>query len=254
MAETQKAGELSGRAAIVTGSARNIGRAIALDLAAGGASVLINARRSREAAEAVAAEIEGQGGRSAVYMADVTIPDQASAMVEAAVAAFGRLDFLVNNVSERGECKLADMSFELWQTVLAGTLNSAFLCTRAALPHLMKSGAAAVVNMGGVASHAGFPERAHVAAAKAGLGGMTGALAPELAPHDITVNCVVPALINTDRSDGTIPPHYARRPVPMNRPGEPHEVAAMVRFLCGPGARFISGQSLHVNGAWHVTI
>ncbi len=246
--------ELAGRAAVVTGSARNIGRAIALDLAAGGAAVMINARASKTEAEEVAAEIKSRGGEAAVFMADVTVPEQAEALVKAAVEAFGRLDFLVNNVSARGESRLSDMPFELWQSVIASTLNAAFLCSRAALPHLTASGEAAIVNIGGVASHAGFPERAHVAAAKAGLCGMTGALAPELAGDGITVNCVVPALINTDRSGGTIPPHYARRPIPMNRPGEPEEVAALVRFLCGPGARFISGQTMHVNGAWHVTI
>ncbi len=251
---TDKADELAGRAAIVTGSSRNIGRAIALDLAAGGAAVLINARNSKTDADAVAGEITSRGGKAEVFMADVTVPEQAAAMVDAAVAAFGRLDFLVNNVSQRGQSPLSDMTFDLWRSVIASTLDAAFLCTKAALPHLTASGAAAVVNIGGIASHAGFPERAHVAAAKAGLCGMTGALAPELAPHGITVNCVVPALINTDRDGGEIPPHYARRPIPMNRAGEPEEVAALARFLCGPGARFISGQSMHVNGAWHVTI
>ena len=245
--------ELAGRAAVVTGSARNIGRAIALDLAAAGAGVLINARRSRAEAEEVVGEIAASGGRAALCMADVTVAEEAAAMVEHAVSAFGRLDILVNNVAERGECPFAEMTYELWHAVLASTLDSAFHCTKAALPHLMASGAAAVVNIGGVASHAGFTERAHVAAAKAGICGLTGALAPELAPHGITVNCVVPALIDTDRQGGRIPPHYARRPVPMGRPGKPGEVAALVRFLCGPGARFISGQTMHVNGAWYVT-
>ena len=246
--------ELDGRAAVVTGSARNIGRAIALDLAAGGAAVMINARRSEDAAKDVVAQIRARGGRASHVMADVTVPDQAEALIAAAAAEFGRLDILVNNVSERGQCAFAEMSYDLWRQVVASTLDAAFLCTHAALPHLIDSGSAAVVNIGGVASHAGFPERAHVAAAKAGLCGMTGSLAPELAPHGITVNCVVPALINTDRGGAEIPPHYARRPIPMARPGEPEEVASMVRFLCGPGARFISGQTMHVNGAWHVTI
>ncbi len=232
---TERGGELAGRAAIVTGSARNIGRAIALDLAAAGAAVLINARQSKADAEAVAGEINGRGGSAIVHLADVTVPEPAAAMVDAAVSAFGRLDILVNNVSERGECPLSEMSFELWRSVLASTLDAAFLCTRAALPHLENSGAGTIVNIGGVASHAGFPQRAHVAAAKAGLCGMTGALATELAPHGITVNCVVPALIDTDRGGAAIPPHYATRPVPMGRAGKPEEVAALVRFLCGPG-------------------
>jgi 3-oxoacyl-[acyl-carrier protein] reductase len=174
--------------------------------------------------------------------------------VGAAIEAFGRLDFLVNNVSMRGECAFGDMSFELWHQVLAGTLDAAFLCTRAALPHLAQSGAAAVVNIGGAASHAGMAERAHVAAAKAGLCGMTGALAVEFAAQDITVNCVVPSMINTVRGGKAEPPHFAKRPAPMGRMGESHEVASLVRFLCGPGARYISGQSIHANGAWYVTI
>lgn len=246
--------ELDGRVAIVTGSAKNIGRAIALALAEGGADVVINARSSREAAEDAAAEAETRGVRAAIFMGDVSTPDGAAGLAECAISEFGRIDYLVNNVSERGEVPFEDLSFERWHEVLASTLDSAFLCTKAALPHLKASGAAAVVNIGGVASHAGFPERAHVAAAKAGLCGMTGSLAPELAPHGITVNTVVPALINTRRDGGPIPPLYATRPVPMNRTGEPEEVASMVRYLCGPGARFVSGQSIHVNGAWYVTV
>lgn len=246
--------ELANRAAVVTGSARNIGRAIALSLAAGGADVLINARTSHAEAEATAREAEALGVRAAGFMGDVTQPETATAMIEAAAAAFGRLDFVVNNVSERGEVPFEDLTLARFHEVLASTLDSAFLVTQAALPHLKASGAAAVVNIGGVASHAGFPERAHVAAAKAGLCGMTGSLAPELAPHGITVNTVIPALINTKRDGGPIPPLYATRPVPMGRTGEPGEVAAMVRYLCGPGARFVSGQSLHVNGGWYVTV
>lgn len=246
--------ELAGRVAVVTGSARNIGRAIALDLAAGGAMIVVNARSSREDAEATVCAIEEAGGRAAFHLADVTIPDRAEALIEAAVGAFGRLDFLVNNVSERGETPLREMTFEHWKHVLAATLDAAFLCTRAALPHLEKSGAGAIVNIGGVASHAGMAGRAHVAAAKAGLCGMTGALAVELAPKNITVNTVVPALIDTDRRGGHIPPFYAQRPVPMGRTGRPEEIASVVRFLCGPGARFISGQSIHANGAWYVTV
>ncbi len=251
---TESGRELEGRAAIVTGSARNIGRAIALDLAAGGASVLINAKESRDAAEETAAEVEKAGGRAVVHMADVTDPDQVDAMVAMAAGAFGRIDFLVNNVSMRSECPVGEMPFELWRRVLASTLDAAFLCTRATLPYLERAGGAAIVNIGGAASHAGMAERAHVAAAKAGLCGMTGALAVELGPKDITVNCVVPSMIHTDRQGQAEPPHFAKRPAPMGRMGETHEIASVVRFLCGPGARYISGQSIHANGAWYVTV
>jgi 3-oxoacyl-[acyl-carrier protein] reductase len=254
MAEQDSAGELAGLTAIVTGSARNIGRAIALDLAEGGAAVLINARRSRAEAEAVAEEIRSRGGRAIVHIGDVTVPGDVEAMVDAAVTAFGGVDILVNNVSQRSECPLADMSLELWHSVLASTLDAAFLCSKAVLPYITRSGRGSIVNIGGVASHAGFTDRAHVAAAKAGLCGMTGALAVELAPAKVTVNCVVPALIDTDRRGGLVPPHYAKRPVPMGRPGEPEEIASLVRFLAGPGARFVSGQSIHANGAWYVTV
>lgn len=149
--------ELANRAAVITGSARNIGRAIALALAAGGADVLINARTSRAEAEATARDAEALGVLAAVYMGDVTQPDSAAAMIEAAVAAFGRLDFVVNNVSERGEVSFEDLTLARFHEVLSSTLDSAFLVTQAALPHLKGSGAAAVVNIGGVASHAGFP-------------------------------------------------------------------------------------------------
>jgi 3-oxoacyl-[acyl-carrier protein] reductase len=246
--------ELAGKAAVVTGSARNIGRAIALDLAAGGANVLINALTSKDAAEQTAKDVEALGVKATVFMGDVTQEATAAAMIDAAVAAFGRLDIMVNNISERGEVPLGEMSFDLWHKVLAGTLDSAFLCSRAALPHLEASGEASIVNIGGVASHAGMAGRAHVAAAKAGLCGMTGALAVELAPKGITVNTVVPALIDTDRQGGHIPPFYAQRNVPMGRTGKPEEIASVVRFLSGPGARFISGQSIHANGAWYVTV
>ncbi len=251
---TETADELRGRTAVVTGSARNIGRAIALALAEAGANVAINARNSKAEAEETARDVEARGGRAIVHLSDVSTPDGAASLIAAAENAFGGLDILVNNVSERGEVPFEDLSFERWHEVMASTLDSAFLCTKAALPALKASGMGSVVNIGGVASHAGFPERAHVAAAKAGLCGMAGSLATELAPHGITVNTVVPALINTKRDGGPIPPLYATRPVPMGRTGEPDEVASVVRFLCGRGGRFVSGQSIHVNGAWYVTV
>lgn len=244
------AGELAGKVALVTGGARNIGRAIACALAAGGAAVMVNARTSRAEAEATADMIRAAGGRAALHLADVTDAGAVAAMVKATVGEFGRLDILVNNAAIRAETPFAELRFEDWRRVLATVLDGAFLCTQACLPHLTRAGSGAIVNIGGMTAHAGAQGRAHVVTAKAGLAGMTRALAHDLAPLGITVNCVVPGTIETIRGLPGAPERPAhRQALPLlGRRGEPEEVAAAVRFLCGPGARYITGQSLHVNG------
>ncbi len=242
--------ELAGAAAIVTGSARNIGRSIALTLAEAGAAVVINARHSEDLARGVVGEIEAAGGRALVHMADVTVPEQAQGLVEAAVAAFGALDILVNNVAKRIAKPITETSFEEYREVIASTLDATFLTTSAAAPH---GGRGAIVNIGGVSGHAGVANRAAVAAGKAGLAGMTGSLAIELAADQITVNCVSPGYIDTHRG-GHVPTHFAEKPVPMGRMGRVEEVADMVRFLAGPSGRYVTGQTIHVAGGWHVAI
>jgi 3-oxoacyl-[acyl-carrier protein] reductase len=246
--------ELSGRVAIVTGGARNIGRSICLALAAGGAAVLVNARSSREEAEQTVALVNAAGGRARLLIADVTDARAVAAMVEAAAGEFGRLDILVNNAAVRAEVPFAEMKFEDWRLVLATILDGAFLCTQACLPHLVRAGGGSVVNIGGVTAHKGAAGRAHVVTAKAGLAGMTRALALDFAPHGITVNCVVPGTIETIRGLPGAPERPAHRQTlpPLGRRGEPDEVAGTVRFLCGPGARYITGQSLHVNGGGYM--
>lgn len=246
--------ELAGKVALVTGGARNIGRAISLALAAGGAAVLVNARSSRDEAEQTAALIKSAGGRAATHFADVTDARAVAAMVEAALVEFGRLDMLVNNAAVRAEIPFAQMKLEEWRRVVATVLDGAFLCTQACLPHMARAGGAAVVNIGGLTAHTGAVGRAHVVAAKAGLAGLTRALALELAPHDITVNSVVPGTIETMRGLPGAPERPAHRQglPPLGRRGEPDEVAGTVRFLCGPGARYITGQSLHVNGGGYM--
>ena len=242
--------ELAGKVALVTGGARNIGRAICVALAAGGASVVVNARGSKDDAEKTAALIREAGGRALVLLADITDPGAAAAMADATVKEFGRLDILVNNAAIRKETAFADMKLEEWRQVLAVTLDGAFLCTQACLPHLVKAGSGAVVNIGGMTGHKGARGRAHVVAAKAGLAGLTRALAMDLAPQNITVNCVVPGTIETVRGLPGAPERPAHRQElpPIGRRGEPEEIAAAVRFLAGPGARYITGQTLHANG------
>jgi 3-oxoacyl-[acyl-carrier protein] reductase len=242
--------ELAGKVALVTGGARNIGRAIACALAGGGAAVMVNARTSREEAEETVESIRAAGGRAARHFADVTDQSAVAHMVAATLKEFGRLDFLVNNAAIRAEIPFEEMQYDEWRRVLATVLDGAFLCTQACLPHFAGGGAGAVVNIGGMTAHVGAKGRAHVVTAKAGLVGLTRALAHDLAARNVTVNCVVPGTIETVRGLPGAPPRPAHRqalPV-LGRRGEPAEVAAAVRFLCGPGARYITGQTMHVNG------
>ena len=248
------ASELAGKVVLVTGGARNIGRAIARALAAGGAAVMVNANTSREDAAETVAQISAAGGRAVLHIADISDADAVAAMVQAVVAKFGRLDCLVNNAAIRAETPFAGMALAEWRRVLSTILDGAFLCAQACLPHMQRAGGGSIVNIGGMTAHTGAAGRAHVVTAKAGLAGMTRALALELAPHGITVNSVVPGTIETVRGLPGAPERPAHRQAlpPVGRRGEPAEVADAVRFLCGPGARYITGQSLHINGGGYM--
>ena len=237
---------LQGHVAIVTGSARNIGRAIAHALAEAGAAVVVNARSSAAEAEAVVQEIRNRGGQAVAKIADVGQPEQAASLIDAAVQAFGRLDILVNNAAVRREIDFEQLDYEEWRSIIATILDGAYLCSRAAAPYLSARGGS-IVNIGGLSSFTGAARRAHVIAAKAGLVGLTRALAHDLAPHHITVNCVAPGLIDTARR-GPEPAHHAKHATLAGRRGTPEEIAAVVRFLCGPEARYVTGQTLHANG------
>ena len=242
-------GELDGRVAIVTGGGRNIGRAIALALAEGGAAVVVNGRQNREAVDGVVREIEARGGAALAALADVADEAAVERMAAAAAERFGRIDILVNNAAGRPERRLEDLTLADWRGVLATILDGAFLTVKAALPHLKASGAGAVINIGGVSGHVGAKHRAHVVTGKAGLIGLTKALAHELAEHNVTANCVVPGLIATARDPAAqLPHHHSVSRTLTGRLGLPEEIAAAVRFLAGPQARYITGQTLHVNG------
>ncbi len=241
--------DLAGRVAIVTGASRNIGRAIALTLAEAGAAVTVNTRSDRAAADAVVAEIEAKGGKALAAIADVTDEAAVERMVAATVERFGRIDILVNSAAGRPEKKLDEMTLEDWRGVLAVILDGAFLTVKACLPHLKQSGAGAIVNIGGVSAHVGTRHRAHVVTAKAGLVGLTKALAHDLAQDGITANCVVPGLIGTVRDpNAQLPHHHNVSKTLVGRLGEPQEIADAVHYLAGPSARYITGQTLHVNG------
>jgi 3-oxoacyl-[acyl-carrier protein] reductase len=241
--------ELSGKVAVVTGAGRNIGRAIALALAESGASVVVNARRNRAEAESVAREIEASGGKALTHIGDVADTKAVQAMVEAAAKKFGRIDILVNNAALRREKPFAEMEYREWREILDVTLDGAFHCIKACLPQLRQSGAGTIVNIGGLSAHTGAANRAHVVTAKAGIIGLTRALAHDLASDGINVNCVVPGLIGTPRpKDRPEPAHHLTHGTIRGERGRPEDVAAMVRFLCGPAARYINGQAIHANG------
>jgi 3-oxoacyl-[acyl-carrier protein] reductase len=240
--------ELEGRVALVTGGSRNIGRAIALALAQAGAAVVVNCRSSKGDADAVVAEIEAMGGKAVCHLADVTDEAAVAAMIAAAVKRFGRLDILVNNAAVRDVTKIDDIDLATWRYVTGIILDGAFICAKAALPALRASGAGTVVNIGGMSGHTGAAGRPHVIAAKMGLVGLTRALAHDLAPDNITVNCVVPGLIETERSATSGAKSAHDHLGLVGRRGKPEEVAAVVRFLCGPEGRYVTGQDWHVNG------
>ena len=243
------ANELTGKVAIVTGAGRNIGRAIALTLAEGGASIVVNARSNRAQADAVAHEIEAAGGKALVHIGDVADAKAVQAMADAAEKQFGRIDILVNNAALRREKPFTEMSYAEWREVMDVTLDGTFHCVKACLPALRQSGAGAIVNIGGLSAHTGAKNRAHVVTAKAGIIGFTRALAHDLADYCITVNCVVPGLIGTPRpKDKPEPAHHLTHGTITGERGRPEDVAAAVRFLCGPGARYINGQAIHANG------
>jgi 3-oxoacyl-[acyl-carrier protein] reductase len=241
--------ELSGRVALVTGAGRNIGRGIALALAQGGAAVVVNARSNLKEAEGVAGEIERAGGKALAVTADVADAAAVDKMVATAAARFGGIDILVNNAAVRAEQPLEQMTLADWRAVTSIILDGAFNCVKACLPYLKRSGTGVIVNIGGLSAHTGAARRPHVVTAKAGLIGFTRALAHELAEHKIRVNTVTPGLMSAPRPAGQpVPQHHSLVHALAGRRGEPADIAAAVRFLCGPGASFITGQNIQVNG------
>ena len=240
----------TGKVALVTGSGKNIGRTIALDLAARGASLVINGRGDRGAVDDVVAEIEASGGQAIGCLADVSDEAQTRAMVAAAVAAFGGIDIVVSNAGLRRQTPFLEMSLAEWREILSVALDGAFILCRAAVPHMLGRGGGAIVALSGISTHIGTPNRCHVSASKAGLEGLMRALAMELAPERITCNTLAPGAVDTVRgaAAGAMPQTMTDRGIPLGRKAAMQEIAATVRFLAGPEGRYITGQTLHVNG------
>jgi 3-oxoacyl-[acyl-carrier protein] reductase len=250
--------DLTGKVALVTGSARRNGKAIARRLAAAGASVVITSHTAIEKAQAVADEIvsEHGAGRAIACLADVTDPTAVTAMVEQTIATLKRLDILINNASIRLHSPIEQLSLDDWHKVLRTILDGAFLCSKAAAPHLARHGHGIIINIGGASSHVGGRNNLPVMTAKQGIIGLTRALAYELGPKGITVNCVSPGLIMAPDD----PPKQTERMravfrterVPLGRLGDIEELAAAVVALCDPAWSYMSGQVIHVNGGVHL--
>ncbi len=240
--------DLSNKIAIVTGSGRGIGRAIALKLAEVGATVVVN--DIDEAIKGVAEEIKAMGRQSLPILADVSSSSDVARLVEETIAAYGRIDILVNNAGIARDQLLLRMSEEDWDKVLNVDLKSVFLCTRAVLRHMVKQRWGRIISISSIVGIVGNQGQANYASAKAGVIGFTRTIAKEVASHSITVNAVAPGFIDTDMTQRLKEEwkQELKRQIPLGYFGSPRDVAEAVAFLASEEARYITGQVLGVDG------
>jgi 3-oxoacyl-[acyl-carrier protein] reductase len=239
---------LRDKVAIVTGSSRGIGRAIALELATVGAKVVVNYATSSTAADKVVEEIIADGGEAIALQADVSQAEQVDILVNSSLDKFKRIDVLVNNAGITRDSLLLRMKTPDWQDVINLNLTGVFLCTRAVSKTLLKQRSGRIINITSVAGLIGNPGQANYSAAKAGVIGLTKSVAKELASRGITVNAVAPGFIATEMTS-ELPADSILPLIPLGRYGQPEEIAGMVRFLAAdPAAAYITGQVFSVDG------
>lgn len=242
--------DLLGQIAIVTGGSRGIGRAIAMELSRRGATVVVNYNQSASAAEAVIADIKANGGDGLAVQADVSDPEQVTALFKTVTDTYKRVDILVNNAGITRDNVIMMLKPEDFDAVIDTNLRSAWLCCKAASRTMMKQRSGRIINITSVVGIAGNGGQTNYSASKAGMIGLTKSLAKEIASRGVTVNAVAPGFIATDMtselSDDIM--KKAVEAIPLGRQGKPEEVAKAVAFLAGEDAGYITGQVLVVDG------
>lgn len=238
------------KCAIVTGSSRGIGKSIVLDLAAKGCNVVINYRSSKEEAEVLLEQVLSMGVKAIIVKADVSKFEEAEFLVKEAMNAFGKIDILVNNAGITKDTLLLRMKKEDFESVIDTNLKSCFNCIKHVTPVMLKQKSGRIINMSSVVGLTGNAGQINYAASKAGVIGMTKSLAKEVGSKGITVNAVAPGFIKTDMTDklSDKQKELILGSIPAGRLGEPEDIAAVVTFLSGNGASYITGQVISVNG------
>ncbi len=241
---------LSNRVAIVTGSGRGIGKAIALKLAEVGATIVINDIGESSPVDSVAAEIRAMNRESLAILADVSSSSDVDRMVETTIATYGRVDILVNNAGITRDQLILRMSDEDWDKVINVNLKSVFLCSRAVLRHMIKQRWGRIVNIASIIGIVGNPGQANYASSKAGIIGFTRTMAKEVASRGITANAIAPGFIETGMTQQLQEDwkQELQKRIPLGYLGTPRDVAEAVAFLASEEARYITGQVLNVDG------
>ena len=241
---------LENKVAIVTGAARGIGRAIALALASEGAMVIVNCSSSVEQAQEVVAQIESEGGQADTYQCDVADAKGVETMFDDVLTKYGKIDILVNNAGITRDNLLMRMSEEDFEAVIDTNLKGAFLCSKAVIKPMIRQRSGRIINISSVSGIMGNAGQANYSAAKAGMVGMTKSIAREVARRGITVNAIAPGFIKTDMTDKLSDKikEAVIDNIPLGHFGEPEDIAKAVVFLASNAGRYITGQTINVDG------